>query len=92
MPLAGLAGLAGVKTPDAARNVPNPSPLNTHFSSLTTQNVLLFFCRKTHGSKLTTHCSKCSFVEKTHRSQLIAHNSKICRIGVICVPLLNGER
>ena len=29
---------------DTARNVPTPPLLITHFSSLTTQNVLLFFC------------------------------------------------
>ena len=43
---------------DAARNVPTPSPLMTHFSSLTTQNVLLFFCLISqliaHRSQLAT--------------------------------------
>ena len=45
-------------------------------------------------SLLITHYSlqkNCSYV-KSHRSQLIAHNSKICRIGVICVPLKNERR
>ena len=43
---------------DAARNVPTPPLLITHFSSLTTQNVLLFFCLisqlATHRSQLAT--------------------------------------
>jgi hypothetical protein len=49
---------------DAARNVPTLSPLITHFSSLTAQNVLLFFCRKI--SQLATHCSSL----KAHNSLL----------------------
>ena len=48
---------------DAARNVPTPSPLMTHFSSLTTQNVLLFFCQisqlTAHNSPLKTASTVC---------------------------------
>jgi hypothetical protein len=56
---------------DTARNVPTPSPLITHFSSLTTQNVLLFFCRKI--SQLATHCSS-----------LKAHNSLLKIASTVC--------
>ena len=67
---------------DAARNVPTPSPLMTHFSSLTTQNVLLFFCLisqlATHRSSLKAYISPLKIASTVYKTtNLLSDNQKV---------------
>ena len=53
-----------------------PYPLMTHFSSLTTQNVLLFFCRK--NSQLITHNSPLKIASTFCKTtNLLSDNQKV---------------
>ena len=73
--LAGLAGFAWVKTSDAARNVPTPSPLTTLLRRICYSLFLsIRVCDPT-----TENMFFCSSVEKptAHNSPLITHRWKL---------------